>query len=301
MNPFLIPGAADSHQAPLRPLDHPEHIGLYVDVDGFEAGYATFKEAFDTPASLLEAGGFVLVNGTGTCGKTSLINRCAHWLHEELTAAGLQPRIFDPSGRVAPNIAVERRMRLVYELLVRHQNESFDQAEFAGLEQGKDDLVSGYARVSDALPKKVVLLVLLPFAELPDEVLAYAQLVQPRIVFFAENSTPDLAVLSNSLGVPPGTRTARLVLGALREGDGRRFSRERTGEDGADAQPPLNIEAAEEMLRRRRDAGTSLTIGQLQRYFYGYYKEINEMRVPPSGPVDYYEIIGHIFKQVPLP
>jgi hypothetical protein len=300
VNPFEIPGAVDSHDAPLRPWVHPEHVDYYVNVDGYEKAYASFQRVFHAPGALREVGGFVLVTGTGGCGKTSLINRCAHWLHTELETAGLEPRIVDPSTRVPTNIEIDERMTLTYDCVLWDQNESFSQPDLSDLKEYRNDLLRGYARMSDVLLPGRVLVVLLPVTELAEEILKYAPLVQPRLVFFAESSAPTVAAVADSLGTPPGVRKASLSLGSLRAGDGQRFSRKRAGDDGARCTPPLQVDAAERLFRGRDEVGNSLTIGQLQRYLYGVYKEIGEMPVPPNARVNYNKIIRHIVNQVRL-
>ncbi|MCO6003639.1 ATP-binding protein [Actinoallomurus purpureus] len=298
MNPFEIPGAADSHNAPLTPWKNPAHIDYYVDVDSCETAFKEFQRVFHDTAALRNAGGLVLVTGPPGCGKTSLINRCAHWLHTESTAAEMSPHIVDLSRRVPRNFVIEKRMRAVYEMLLRDQNRTFSQEVLKSLEECYDDLWRGYLGVGDALGPQRLLLILLPVSELLQEVRRYAEVVHQRLVFFVESSDPVVAAAAGSLQPPPETRVAHLSVGSLQPGDGRRFSMKRAGDDGAACVPPLRLEAAERLLRRRREKNNSLTIGQLQRYLYGVYKEIGEKPASSIGAVNYNKIADYIASQV---
>jgi energy-coupling factor transporter ATP-binding protein EcfA2 len=273
MNPFDIPGASGRPNAPLRPWhrDTPQHKDYYVPVDNTLTAFEEFQVNLATPGDLMRGGWFVVVTGHPGCGKTSLVNRCAHWLAHTLAGCPIKATIADVSDAAAENEEIDERMKRVCRRLTNRWLGPLvkpDQRQL--LADSCDDPSDFYPLLSDALEDRV-LIVLLPPAELIEEVRKYAWLCREKIVFFVESSFEQVAGSANVLRIPDTTRMTRLTVHALGEGDGRSFQVDRMNRhDGRG--PGLDEEAAEQMVAARL-GGLGTSIGQLQTLLHGAYED----------------------------
>ena len=284
-NPYHVPGMR-SRIGPLCPYTHPAHEQFYVPVDHTEKAFEVFKKALgDNPAALRTEGRLAVALGWDGCGKTSLLNRCAHWVKGRLAQGCHIVPLVDAARD--PDAREEREMRvgplLIHELVARDlvepkQREDLDKA----LEKG--DLDFGYLYVSKYVlqPKSVVLVVLLPRTEIPREVENYARRAYPHLAFLAESRKVE-AVSSwwpriESAHEP--SSPIRLDVGTLAQGDGWAFVRARKG-DRTDA--PDYPFVSEETIRRVTVA-RELSIGELHKLLYGTYQEFLE-RIKESGKI----------------
>jgi hypothetical protein len=275
MNPFDIPGAIGRPNAPLRPWhrDTPEHKDYYVAVDSTLTAFEQFQADLAAPGDLMRGGWFVIVTGETGCGKTSLVNRCAHWLAQTLAGCGIKATIADVMEAAAANETIDQRMRRVCRRLTNRwlgPLVTLEQQKMLGDSIG--DPSDFYPFLSDALEDRVII-VLLPPSELVEEVRNYAWLCREKIVFFVESSFEQVAGASsaNVLRIPDLTRLTRLTVHALGEGDGRSFQAHRMNRHDGQG-PGLDEEAAEQMVAARL-GGLGTSIGQLQTLLHGAYED----------------------------
>jgi energy-coupling factor transporter ATP-binding protein EcfA2 len=229
VNPFLVPRTGPRSRQPLCPWRVPEHESYYVPVDGTESGFQEFGDALSDYESVERAGRLVLVYGESGCGKTSLINRCVSRLVDTLPA-GIAPIIVDLTRVSSSTKTVPQRMREVCAELTAYLSDR-ELAEAPVPPPGPDtSLRTVYRRISEALRRlPAVLIVLLPpTGDSVGELAEYADLVQPRIVFFAESSEVE-AVKKTLDGMHPTLRDELIVLqvGPLEPEDGWTLVRSR--------------------------------------------------------------------------
>lgn len=225
VNPFVVPGWEESPLRPLCPWRYTAHDEFYVDVNHTLAAFQEYTRRMATAETLREDGRLVLVTGESGCGKTALINRCAHWTRGRLAEHELSGVIVDLT-RDGSQQSVDERMRLVTERLLDElaHNGLLSPEALAGFEGVRPGRV--YAGLGNVLPGNVVLIVLLPPAEVIGEIVAYAGLARRRLLFFAESSYLDHAQVSRvreSVPEPPIT----LSVGPLNPGDVQRFVEDR--------------------------------------------------------------------------
>lgn len=266
VNPFLVPGWEESPLRPLCPWRHQAHDKLYVDVNHTLAAFQKYTRRMSAVENLREDGRLVLVTGESGCGKTALINRCAHWTRDQLAGHGVRGEIVDLT-RDGSQQSVEERMGLVAERLVDElaHNGVLPPAVHEGIRGLPPSRL--YAGLGNALPADVVLIVLLPPAEVVREVVAYAGLARRRVLFFAESSYFDHAQISRvreSSPEPP----VLLSVGPLNPGDVRRFIEDRLDRNRRRGRyPRISVETMD------RAAGPLRSIAQLQRILSEVYEE----------------------------
>jgi hypothetical protein len=267
VNPFLVPGWEESPLRPLCPWRYQAHDELYVDVNHTLAAFQEYTRRMAAVENLREDGRLVLVTGESGCGKTALINRCAHWTRDRLAARGLRGEVVDLT-RDGSRQSVEERMSLVAERLLdelTHTGLIFPDV-LRSLDSVRPSRL--YAALGSVLPDDVVLIVLLPPAdEVVQEVVAYAGLARRKLLFFAESSYLDHAQVlrvRDSSPVPPIT----LAVGPLNPGDVRRFIEDRlTRNEQRGHYPRISAETMD------KAAGPLRSIAMLQRILSEVYEE----------------------------
>jgi len=188
-NPFII-DPTSGHLRPLQPWRVDRDQLFYVPVDHTEEQFTLFKRSLAQPHSLVDQGRLVLVTGNGGCGKTSLVNRCAKWVRDQLVTAGVNGAIIDLTQETKLTEPADTRMRKVFFRLV----DELGQAMLIGA-SARDTMLAvevdrGYPILSRSLAatSTVAIVLLPPSGELADEVEMYAGLARQRILFFAESS-----------------------------------------------------------------------------------------------------------------
>ncbi|MFD4668677.1 hypothetical protein ACFWNN_03025 [Lentzea sp. NPDC058450] len=267
INPFLIPGWEESPLRPLCPWRYQAHDELYVDVNHTLAAFQEYTRRMAASENLREDGRLVLVTGESGCGKTALINRCAHWTRDRLAEGGLRGVVVDLT-RDGSRQSVEERMALVAARLLDELTHTglIPRDDLALLDSARPSRL--YAGLGNALPGDVVLIVLLPPAEeVEQEVVAYAGLARRKLLFFAESSYlghAQVLRVRDSSPVPPIT----LTVGPLNQGDVRRFIEDRLARhQGRGHYPRISTDTMD------RAAGPLKSIAMLQRILSEVYDE----------------------------
>lgn len=290
-NPFVLPGMVNPHQAlephPDRPVEDD-----YVGVDRTDEAYEDFvSEAVE--ASLFAArGGFVVVTGDTQTGKTSVLNRCVHWVESGLREApenpgGVKVSPFRVDLRSGPGkrLDVEDLAKWVTQRLLERL-EGADLIDGAGMDRlsrrdamGRLDGVSQWQgmRVDNRSDDAIALLVELPPQDLARALTTFARMTVPYIVLFAEYAPtepnpPDWrAALSTDVAAPIDVH-----VGQLKSDDVALFAEKRTNRDDVRNHiPPLAAEVTvklEQFLKEMSSEGKGMSIGELQRWLYYSYE-----------------------------
>lgn len=125
LNPFVAPGLDDDPSQPLCPWQETfgEHASYYSDVGGQHEAFELFQRKLQ-PGQLSRTSRIVVITGPKLSGKTSLANRCVHWvrttLEQETVSDQKKPRChIYPLREVCPRDAtVEERVRMVCRRLI---------------------------------------------------------------------------------------------------------------------------------------------------------------------------------------
>lgn len=287
-NPFALPGEVRDN-APLNPLRHETHLGLYVPVDNTQGAFEEFCDRFADPGYLRLDGRLVVTAGGRGCGKSSLINRCAHWLQDQMrTAAQLTAVVVDVTrgSSIAESMAA-RRARVYAALLDKLYANKTLIHDLAYQQRHSPD--EALRTLPNCLDEHCALIVLLPSTELVDELVQYTQDVGQRMVFFAETTAElsnDHRLRMDQAGaIPP----VHLQVGRLDSADAGVFASERL-HPLRDVLPPVAKTALEELISRRL-----VSIGEVQRLLYGVYAQLRVQNVLPKE-VTYQHISDHYVK-----
>jgi hypothetical protein len=269
INPFCLP---DSPGKLLCPWMYPSHRELYVDLDNSKQAFEEFVHAMGSPTTLSDYGRLALVTGDSGCGKSALVHRCVDWVVEELKRNGLPSMPVDLTrvlhGR--PQMEIEKRLSracdsLFTRLLKQHVLKTED-AEY--LRPDRDDPDRVYPLIPEALVDNRVLIVLLPSpGDLVNEVIRYAALVEPRMLFVVESALfeeRNVYEIRNSPGalIQPIT----MSVGELQPGDAKAFIKDRlTRHSDRGIYPGMTEETMEAVARLLQ------SVAQLQRALSGTY------------------------------
>ncbi|MGH3549814.1 MAG: ATP-binding protein [Pseudonocardiaceae bacterium] len=317
MNPYVIPGLEATPYAPLCPHLDKDHRRFYVPVDDTEQQFRHFKQTMNSVRWLTERGRLVVVSGEPGCGKTSLINRCAAWLRDELAEVQLKGEIFTLTDSGTPSQPIMLRMEQVVTDLVdnlRDERRGVSPQhidllerrirEIEDIEETSDRQIRHLAKVDrvyrnlhDALPEDRIAIVLLPpSADLVDEIKSYADFVRhPRIVFFAETDYVE-AVQRTWPTMVTRDRMAPILLkvGQLNARDSWTYTDARQGSYSGDGSFPKVSE--DTILRVTRKGAWS--IGGLHRVLHGVYEELAS-QVAAEGSLPLHEVsFERIFEHI---
>jgi GTPase SAR1 family protein len=187
-NPFALPTntLVRERDIPLCEWQDKTHGQLYVAIDHTEQAYQRFKDFFGFPGLDLTSGRLVTIAGESGYGKTSLVNRCAHWLHQQhqhspgtvkVDARGEDPDDFTAVFRVTAINVRNELGRSVSEETVQLQ-----------------DVRLGYQNLAGHMQQDVVALVLLPPITSKRQLDEYEWLARHRnnVIFITETATTEM-------------------------------------------------------------------------------------------------------------
>lgn len=322
MNPYLIPGLEATPHAPLCPHSDRAHDKLYVPVDDTENQYGRFQGTMNSVSQLAEGGRLVIVAGGKGCGKTSLINRCATWLRDELAKPETQLKgvIFALTDCATLNQSVKLRTELVITNLVDHLRDERHEVNFQHIDKlsrsireiqdirdtqdskdkelhvAKVDLAYKYL-MSDALPiDRIAIILLPPSGDLTkDEIQNYAGLAKhPRIVFFVESDYVEDAGRVWSAMHNSGRKAPILLkVGLLNADDGWTYADARQG--GCSADPSFPRVSKKTMQRVTQERVVS--VGRLHRLLHGVYEDLAAQSTSlPLPEISYEHIADYYFR-----
>lgn len=291
INPFAL---GEDPLVPNPPLDcthGDDACGCHVDVDGAEEMFRRFQETLNMAGDLQRRGLFVAVHGPTGCGKTSLVNRCAHWAERTLGTRTSACVILDlrAAGR-SPRLSSKERLRKVGKQLVADVQDNnqllktFD--ELKDVEGDLDDVTRVLAR---RLKQDVAVIVLLPRTEHRDEVVDYWASTRPKFLAIAE-CTANLHV---SDFADQGTvHSLLLEMGFLRTGDGAIFSAARLDRPGrGEMFPDLDLNAPEKVLGRS-------TIATMQTTLYLVYDHFRLTDQMPNGSLVQEDDLARLLREL---
>lgn len=272
INPFCLP---ESPTELLCPWLNSSHSELYVDVDGTAWAFEKFVDGMGDLATVRKYGQLVLVTGDSGCGKSALVNRCAHWARERLHALGHRGMIVDLTRVLngLPRMPVEERMRVACDVLfaMLQREGALRHDALESLRPDRDNPRRFYLSVRDALVDDRTLLILLPSADdLADEVIRYAGMAQDRVLFLVESSLLGEEELDNIRHAQRNwIRPIMLCVGALEPGDVRTFIAERLRRHSDRGIYPRMTEETMDSVARLLQS-----VAQLQRALSGTYDRV---------------------------
>lgn len=293
-NPFAVPGLHRDLD-PLNPVRHDRHVSFYVPVDNTETAFRQFQAQFEDPSHLADTGRLVVVTGDRGCGKTALVNRCAHWLRARLSAAGLHGEVVDVTREARENQPIsERRARVCAALVDKLYEQRWCVSEV--YREMRDQPDDAYRNLAGYLTAGLVLIVLLPrSADLTEELVGYAADARRRVVFIGETSyglPEERRHRIDQTGEAPGVH---LTVSALGEKDASRFAEERLREVPEGALPRVAPSALDDYTASR----PRVSIGEVQRLLYGMYEKLRVQADRPDE-VTYEHISQHFLSTANL-
>jgi hypothetical protein len=288
---------------PLDPLDKDDLEKLYLSIDQTNEEFNKFKDRVARAGRLGEQGWLVVVTGDRGCGKTSLIKRCAFWLALTLRERNLSPTKIDLTGEDLEHEDINARLRRVFMNVLRQLATGLDREtvtsmrELAHSDRDGDLDIAFESLASELLAtpagkaKQRVAIVLLPTCHTAMEVLRYAAIARPGLIFFAEVfDQREASICDAELRWKRYARASTplyLEVGQLKPGDGHLFANNlsHSGAAATDPFPRMTKEVidthVEEMIR---DPGMSI-LG-LRRLDWGARREAAKRGAPTIESVD---------------
>ncbi|GAB3139387.1 hypothetical protein GCM10027290_08490 [Micromonospora sonneratiae] len=270
VNPFAVPGLKRPDD-PLNPVREKEHTHYYVDVDNTAEAFDIFKAELSDPTSLVTDGRLVIVAGPEQCGKSALVNRCAHWVRERLMEVHHAAAVIDLTRVVELTETQAERRRSVCRTLINRlwQTGAVTDQQLLDFRAEPDD---AYPYLAGAVQERFVAIVLLPpSGELARELVQYARDAQAKILFFGESSYTSYVEtawpeLERAGTAPP----IYLTVGSLTKRDAGRFADDRLRRSPHGPKlPPVKPDTLDLVTEKR-----PMSIGELQTLLYGLYEEL---------------------------
>ncbi|MGW4212281.1 hypothetical protein ACWEIJ_30110 [Lentzea sp. NPDC004789] len=253
-------------------------------VDHTQTAFEAFQREIGDGTSLRGRGRLVAALGWDRCGKTSLLNRCAAWVRDQLGEENCHVLSFVDACQVSDDRAYREKtvfQSLIYELGYKELLSPQLREEMTEqLNSGELNLGYRHASRYVLMPKKAVAVILLPRTEIPLEMENYARWAHPNLLFLAESRQIGAvhAHWPRIESVHQSSTPIRLDVGPLALDDGWTFVQARDG-DRTDAPHPF---VAKETIREVI-AARELSIGELHDLLYGMYQEILEKNAKPGS------------------
>lgn len=214
----------DAYRSPLSPLLRPADCGRYLELDSGPLMFEKFKELLHDPQLVFSRGHLVIVDGGSGFGKTSLANRCAHWLGDQLPRQHTVVSLIENEN--VPN-DTETRLKRVFLRVLDEAGRYLEAGVVNDLRARVGDVADAFSalgrRMADAKERRV-LIVLMPPGGTAAEVQQLASATGRGLVFFSELNDSEQARLCAEhygQGKTAGELSVlRLTLGVLNQGDG---------------------------------------------------------------------------------
>jgi energy-coupling factor transporter ATP-binding protein EcfA2 len=269
-NPFEVKKLNGPTQ-PLCPWRYPEHEAWYVDLDHTEEAYEEFQRQAETLGSPDEdEGKLLLVTGDTGCGKTAVANRCLGWLKESSKERFTVEIVDARSALLGAVLPVNERLTAVCDYVVGQlERKNFlNRAELNRLVANRIFPGRVFPHLGPGLIKGLVMVILLPSTEVPEEVIRYGGWVPERTLFVMESAhfdDKDLEVINNRL--KDYGRLIHVHVGALKKGDFARFANDRLKRHAPTGGYPRMSEKTLQSLE-----GRSRSVSQMQIMLHGTYE-----------------------------
>jgi hypothetical protein len=295
-NPFVLPTMELNPLQPLVPWKFPEHWDYYVPVDDTQTAYDTFQAAVNhDPRTLRDHGRLVVVQGSTGCGKTSALARCIGWMTTHLPDVKVTPFVLECNQPVDLGKPADRRGRMnaVCQDVIRLARRRLDLdpsfvTELRENESRPANLYRCLAEILDAISHttNAVLIIVLPETDLSEEIVEYAQMVYPRLVFCLESTAVGRSIpwperMRERSAAPP----IELRVSPLNPDDPAAFTDVRLARHG----DPTHDEIAgglprvgEDVMSELSKSPAAATIGGLVRFMVGIYDYIRAQPQPPT-------------------
>lgn len=289
-NPFVVGQNGRLHR-PLRPWNEADDAKYYVPVDSTEEQFDLFTKQLSRPDDLVREGRAVLVTGHPGCGKTSLIHRCALWAREALAAQRIRGEIVDLTQDGAQDISVKIRMQRVCSRLIDELDtaELLPRKAMTVLGPVQDEPERVYPRLRTLLHSDAVAIVLLPPSDdLSQEIIEYAKLARPRILFFAESSYAEVARACQAQ--LRGGSVIYLTVGPIANHDGWAFVANRLTNYATSSAPEIDEATVRRMVE---NYWSEMSITGLERILFGVFEEAIS---GSTGRVTYDNITDYFYR-----
>jgi hypothetical protein len=294
-NPFTVP-EMNGPDDPLNPVRAEKHTLYYVSVDNTESAFQQFTEQLSDPTSLVTDGRLVVVTGQERCGKSALINRCAHWVRSRLVEARHGAEVIDLTRRAQLTDSQPDRRRFVCRALIDRlwQCGAVTDERLLDFRRDPDD---AYSFLPGAVQEKFVAIVLLPpSGELASELVRYAGDAQSNLLFFGESAYESTVERARpALAQAASSSPIYLNVGSLIREDAGRFATDRLGRSQSGRSlPPVTADTLDLVTEKR-----PMSIGELQTLLYGLYEELRH-RPDLTNEVTYQYITDYYFRKARL-
>jgi hypothetical protein len=281
-NPFERKEDPLSPAPPLR-CEHAEPCPerCHVDVGRFGERFEMFKKALGNLGTLQENGLFVAVGGPTSCGKTSLVNRCAWWARAHLGDA-VRAQIIDLT-HVGSNRPPEERLRkLVGRIVMRVNTDGqwlFD-GEAPGYQPslpfaagGPPDLDDLMTDLTDQMADDRALIIIPPPADQAAMLDPYWAATCKKTLWLVESADSALGRRCATAWKADGgeARSCLLDMGGLNPGDPAAFAEARTSGPGSGRCFPALDGSALDAVTILSGDPPMVQIGSIQKLLYGVY------------------------------
>lgn len=266
LNPFVFPERGDKCNQPLKPWEIEAHESLYVDVDGTKLAFEQFIK-YVNGVDIKSSGFISLVTGSDGCGKSALLNRCAHYFKVQ-HASKLEAVIIDLSDEGQPSLPVAEKVAAACQLILDHV-ELIDGLLSTAQEQRLQSRIDRPLQALDylsstLLSKKKCLVIILPAIELVEELKSYTTLRRKGVFLLCETSEPVVREYATAHYGPAVQFPINLMsLGVLNPEDGWKLVSARAA--NADENSPVISELAiRQFMDTRIGSSGKTTIRELQ-------------------------------------